>query len=147
MADATVRIFVPIRRYFTPLNRAARQMLRERSQDSLYAAERMLGVYKNFVCFYVNDQSAVCDFRAVVLFMRGIRTRNNSRWSSRISLAERVSPSLHRIFFISFCFADRLGFGRPLSRPFMRYTAYSQVGTARSLFCVNRRAAHKPLTC
>ncbi len=55
MADATVRIFVPIMRYFTPLNRAAREMLRERSQDSLYPAERMLGVYKNFVYFCVND--------------------------------------------------------------------------------------------
>src|SRR2546428_447911 len=45
MADATERIFVPIMRYFTPLNRAAREMLRERSQESLYPAERMLGVY------------------------------------------------------------------------------------------------------
>jgi len=130
-------------RYFTPLNRAAREMLRERSQDSLYAAERMLGVYKNFVCFYVNDQSAVCDFRAVVLFMRGIRTRNNSRWSSRISLAERVSPSLHRIFFISLCFADRLSFNCLIFLPFTPYTAYARVGTVRALLPVKSRAEYK----
>src|SRR4029077_2192138 len=47
MADATVRIFVPIIRYFTPLNRAAREMLRERSQrQSLSGRTEARGIQK-----------------------------------------------------------------------------------------------------
>ena len=103
----------------------------------------MLGIYKNFVYFCVKDQPAVCNFRAVVLFMRGIRARNYSRWISRISLAERVSPSLYRIFFISLCFGDRLSFSRPMLNPFTAYTAYPRVGTVPTLLRVKGRAEYK----
>src|SRR6266480_5417659 len=146
MADPTVGIFVPIMRYFTPLNRAAREMLRERSQHSLCLAKRMLGVHKNFVYFYVNDQPAMCHFRAVVLFMRRIWTADNTGWISRISLGRGVSPSLHRIFFISLCFGDRLSFSRLLFLPFTRYAAYARVGTVPALLRVSSRAEYKKPT-
>ena len=103
----------------------------------------MSGVYKYFLCSFVDDQSSVINLRAVVLFMRGIRTRNNSRRMCRISLGERVSPSLHRIFLISLRFGDRLSFHRPLFLPFTPYTAYARVGSVRALLRVKNRAEGK----
>src|SRR4030095_5299598 len=85
LADASVRIFVPIMRFnFTPLNRVAPEMLRDRFQDSRCLAEQMLGIYKYFLCTYVEDQPAVIDLRAVILLIWRIWTGNNSRLIIRV---------------------------------------------------------------
>src|SRR5215217_8593179 len=99
----------------------------------------LLGVNEDFVDFYINDQSAVCNFRAVILFVRRIRTADDAGRIVRISLARGVSPSLHWIFFFSLCFGDRFGWGRPVLNAFTRYTAYARIGA----LSVKRCAGHK----
>src|SRR5215216_2615543 len=142
MVDASVRVFVAITRFYAIELRSPTDVAGVMS-GGVCLADQMLGIYKNFVYSRVKDQAAVCDFRAVILFMRWIRTRNNSRWSSRISLPERISPSLHRIFFVSVCFGDCLSFNCLLFLPFTRYTAYARVGTVPALLRVKRCAEHK----
>ena len=127
------------------INRPRAELLRSKSAQSALATcytvwiSSDLRPYKNFVNLNINDQSAVCDLRTVVPFMRRVRARHNSRRIMRISLAGGVSPSLHRIFFFSLCFGDRRSWGRAMLNPFMRYTAYARVRALR----VKRCAEHK----
>jgi len=46
----------------------------------------LLRPYKYFVYFDIENQSAVCNFRAVILFMRRIRTNDNAGRIMRISV-------------------------------------------------------------
>src|SRR6266496_4170246 len=91
---------------------------------------RDLRPYEDFVRFCVNNQRTVCNFGAVIPFMRRIWAGNNTGCIMGISLADWVSSSLDRIFLFSICFADRFGFSCLLFLPFTRYTAYARVGAA-----------------
>src|SRR5215468_3734894 len=56
ISELTVGIALRIIHFwFMTLNRTPRQMLRERPQHSLCLAEPILGVYKYFLCTYVED--------------------------------------------------------------------------------------------
>ncbi len=104
---------------------------------------RDLGSYEDFVRFCVNHQRTVCNFGALVLFMRRIRTDDNTGRIVGISLTDWVTSSPRRILFFSVCFADRFGFDRPLFRPFTRYTADPGVRALRIQGC----AEHKQRNC
>src|SRR5947208_12969891 len=147
MPETIMRVLVLIKLVLPSelINRPRAELLRSKSAQSALATcypvwiSSDLRPYKNFVNFDINDQSAVCDFRAVVLLMRRIRAHNNSRRIMRISLTGGVTPSLRRILFFSLCFGDRRSWGRPMVNPFMRYTAYARVRALR----VKRCAEHK----
>ncbi len=56
MPDVSTTNFFPMMQIcFPALNRAGPRMLRGQSQDSLCLAEPVLGIYKNFLCSYVQD--------------------------------------------------------------------------------------------
>ena len=103
----------------------------ERSRDSLCLAT-MLGPYKDFVCCRINNQSAVCNFRAVKLLMRRVRASDDSRGIMGISFPRRISRGWRRIFLLSLCFGDRLPDDHVMRRPC----------TKRALR-VNSRTEHK----
>jgi len=67
--------------------------------------------------------------------MRRVRAPNNARRIMSISLTDGVTPSLHRILFVSLCLGDRRSWGRPMFNLFMLYTAYARVRALRVQGC------------
>jgi hypothetical protein len=107
MAEVILRIFIPTVQFPCTLNCAARRMLRGRSQDSLCRPGLVLGIYKYVLCTHVQDQPAMRDFRAVILLIRRIWARYNSRRIMRVSAPRRIASSVNwRVFFLSICFSD-----------------------------------------
>ena len=87
--------------------------------------------YEYFVCFGINGQSAVCNFRAIILFIRRIWAHDNTRRIMRISRGHRVAISLHRILLLSLCLGDRLRVSRPVVNSLVAYTSDPRVVALR----------------
>src|SRR2546428_1889493 len=131
MPETIMRVFVLIKLVLPNelINRPRAELLRSKSAQSALATcypvwiSSDLRPYKNFVNLDINDQSAVCDFRAVVLLMRRIRADNKSRLLMRISLGGRVPAARRRIFFFSVCFRDRRCFDHGMALTYARVDA------------------------
>jgi len=100
-----------------------------RSRTQLRCSD--LRPYEYFVCFGINGQSAVCNFRAIILFIRRIWAHDNTRRIMRISRGHRVAISLHRILLLSLCLGDRLRVSRPVVNSLVAYTSDPRVVALR----------------
>jgi len=95
--------------------------------------------YKDFVDLCVHNQSAVCNFRAIIPFMRRIWTDDDTGWIMSIALSGGISATPRRIFFLSLFFRDRRSWSGGVFVPFARNTPYTGVSALR----VKRCAEHK----
>ena len=126
------------------INRTRADLLRSKSAQFALPRSRLLSFwrlrsYKDFVDFCVQNQCAMCNFGAVIPFVRRIWTLDNTGWIMRISLSGGITAAPRRILFFRVCFRDLLSFNRRMFAPFTRYTAYARVRALR----VNSCAEHK----
>jgi hypothetical protein len=91
--------------------------------------------YEDFISLCVHNQSAMCNFGAIILFMRRIGTDHNTGWIVSIARSGRITAVPCGIFFLSVCRRDALSYSRRMFLPFSRYTAYARVRALRINGC------------
>src|SRR5262249_34731801 len=86
---------------FPTLNLERLRILLARHSQPRFMWAIASGVYKYFLCLFVNDHPAVVNLRAVISCMRRIWTGDNAGRIVSIPRPGRVSSSLDRIFLFS----------------------------------------------
>src|SRR5215471_4338855 len=128
---------------FPALNLERLRILRARHSQPRLMWAIASGVYKYFLCLFVNDQSAVVNLRAVISCMRRIWTGDYAGWIVSIPRTDRVTSALRRIFFLSFCLGNRRSWSRRLFSPLTRYTAYARVRALRVRGCAEHSQCNR----
>ena len=109
------------------INRTSADWLRSKSAQAVRPRMQLgysgLRPYKYFVYFGINGQSAVSNFRAIILFMRRIWAHDNTRRIMGISRGHGVAISGHRILLLSLCLGDRFRFSRSVVNSLAAYTS------------------------
>src|SRR5215831_6995870 len=128
---------------FPTLNLERLRMLRARHSQPRLMWAIASGIYKYFLCLFVDDQPAVVNLRAVISCMRRIWTGDNAGWIVSIPRTGRVTSAPGRILFFSVCLGDGRSWNRLLFLPLTRYTAYARVRALRVCSC----AKHTQCNC
>src|SRR5437588_3244291 len=109
------------------INRTGTDWLRSKSAQAVRPRTQLgcsdLRPYKYFVYFGINGQSAVSNFRAIILFMRRVWAHDNTRRIMGISRGHGVAISGHRILLLSLCLGDGFRFIRPVASWLAAYTS------------------------